>query len=481
MKDHATATSSADPMPGGSKLSKKASPKGPKAKASPAAKKASSPATTKTKDSTSPPTEKPNKTPTEKSTPPADTTEEKQPKKTRTKSPDKSANKTRGRSPPSNSPRKNPKKARTESSPKKPSPKKAPKSGPKTSGEGDDGKKKSGKDSATVENKKKAHKLYMRFWRSVNESHGLRSDNEVLLFSSFPIRKTKMSTLYEDFMQCQGKWANSYIMKTIRQKHKNGKRAARRWLTRAQLKAHFNDDSVVDAIIVRKEADSELAEKEIRDHPDLPGLKQYLVLIEDEEVDESTDEIEELFCMQQKHSSDSSSDGSQDESDDDSSSNASAAAKKKDKKCKKDKKDKKSKKNKAKKSKNKGKGKRKGKNKLNRAETQEDLDKEQSRKVQQEGKKVINTLNRKIKDATSKIESKEVSSLNELVRDALKKDLQAVVKKLTSARTQLQSALDSVQDDRITHKTTAAKEILDQAEGSLTVGVKKKTEKKGGD
>ena len=80
-----------------------------------------------------------------------------------------------------------------------------------------------------------------------------------------------MSTLYEDFMQCQGKWANSYIMKTIRQKHKNGKRAARRWLTRAQLKAHFNDDSVVDAIIVRKEADSELAEKEIRDHPDLPG------------------------------------------------------------------------------------------------------------------------------------------------------------------------------------------------------------------
>lgn len=35
---------------------------------------------------------------------------------------------------------------------------------------------------------------------------------------------------------------------------------------------------------------------------------------------------------------------------------------------------------------------------------------------------------------------------NELVRDALKKDLQAVVKKLTSARTQLQSALDSVQD-----------------------------------
>jgi len=279
-------------------------------------------------------------------------------------------------------------------------------------------------------------------------------------------------------MRCQGKWQHSYIMKTIRQKHKNGKRAARRWLTRAQLKAHFNDDSVVDAIVIRKETDKELADSEIRDHPDLPGLKQYLVLIEDDEVDESTDEIEELFCMQQNAGSGSSSDGSEDESNDNSSSNDSAEKKKN----KPGKKDKKSKKN-DRRSKKRGKGKpRKGKsNRLNRAETQEDLDKEQSRKVQQEGKKVINTLNRKIKDATSKIESKEVSSLNELVRDALKKDLQAVVKKLTSSRTQLQSALDSVQDDRITQKTTAAKESLDQAEGSLTVGVKKKTEKKGGD
>eukprot|EP00439_Symbiodinium_sp_Y106_P045977 s1809_g5.t2 len=113
----------------------------------------------------------------------------------------------------------------------------------------------------------------------------------------------------------------------------------------------------------------------------------------------------------------------QDQSHDDSSSSASAE-KKKDKKSKKDRKHKKSKKDKPKKIKNKGKRKN---NRLNKAETQEDLDKEQSRKV-------INTLNRKIKDATSKIESKEVSSLNELVRDALKKDLQAVVKKLTSAR-----------------------------------------------
>ena len=76
-----------------------------------------------------------------------------------------------------------------------------------------------------------------------------------------------------------------------------------------------------------------------------------------------------------------------------------------------------------------------------------------------------------------------------------------MVKKLTSARTQLQTALDSAQDtvctvvslnefrfysaccqdSKITDKTTAAKDVLDHAEGSLTVGIKKKTEKKGGD
>ena len=36
------------------------------------------------------------------------------------------------------------------------------------------------------------------------------------------------------------------------------------------------------------------------------------MLIEDDEVDESTDEIEELFCMQQNAGSGSSSDGSED-------------------------------------------------------------------------------------------------------------------------------------------------------------------------
>jgi len=336
--------------------------------------------------------------------------------------------------------------------------------------------KESKQDPEAAEKKKKAHKLYMRFWRSVHESRETPMEIKNA-FDRFKYCKTQMSALYEDFVQCAGKWVNSVVLKTIRHKRKNGRRAARKWMTKSQLLSHFGDESVVEAIVLRKEADKDLAEAEIRDHPDLPGLKQYLVLVEDEELDESTDEIEQLFKMEQNPGSESSDDDSKD-SDEESSSSGAAKKKKNKSKDKKAKKDKKEQKDKSKK--NKRKRGNKGKN-LRKAETQEDLDKEQSRKVQQEGKKVISTLNRKIKDATTKIDSKEVGALNEVVRDALKKDLQAVVKKLTSARTQLQTALDSAQDSKITDKTTAAKDVLDHAEGSLTVGIKKKTEKKGGD
>ena len=81
-----------------------------------------------------------------------------------------------------------------------------------------------------------------------------------------------MITLYEDFMQGGGRWQNSTILKTIRKIHGNGRRATRRWLTRQQLLEHFKDEQVVQAIILRKETDKQMAKLEIRDHPELPGL-----------------------------------------------------------------------------------------------------------------------------------------------------------------------------------------------------------------
>ncbi|CAE7325059.1 unnamed protein product [Symbiodinium sp. CCMP2592] len=441
MKDHATAQSSKDPpataaskLSGGARIATKGGRKKAKAKASPPSTPPSS-----SKGCQSAPKESTENIPAESPK-----------KKPRAQSANKGSKKP---APPAESPKKKSTRTREET----------PEKSPKKSQKIEQGESKEPKQNLEVaEKKKKAHKLYMRFWRSVHECLGPGSS------------KTHMSALYEDFVQCGGKWVNSVVMKTIRHKHKNGKRAARRWMTKSQLLSHFGDESVVEAIVLRKEADKDLAQEEIRDHPDLPGLKQYLVLVEDEEVDESEDEIEQLFKTEQNLESESSDEDTKDSGEESSSSGAAKKKKNrsKDKKAKKDKKEKKDKKSKSKKNKRKRGG--NGKN-LRRAETQEDLDKEQSRKVQQEGKKVISTLNRKIKDATTKIDSKEV------VRDALKKDLQAVVKKLTSARSQLQTALDSAQDSKITDKTTAAKDVLDHAEGSLTVGIKKKTEKKGGD
>ncbi|CAE7729248.1 unnamed protein product [Symbiodinium sp. CCMP2592] len=214
--------------------------------------------------------------------------------------------------------------------------------------------------------KKVAHKLYMRFWRSIQS-------------------KTSMSTLYEDFVATGGKWKNGVIMKTIRSKKSSGARACRKWLTRKQMLQYFdNDKDLVEKIIVRKESDPELLKAECRDHPECPGLRQYLVLVEDEEMAAESVEIEDLF--QAEDDSASSSDESS-ESDDSSSSEDSGKKKKSKRNSKKSSKDKKSKKNKKdkRKSKKKAKGKRKGKGK-NKGE--DDEEKEAARKIGLEAKKV---------------------------------------------------------------------------------------------
>ena len=235
--------------------------------------------------------------------------------------------------------------------------------------------------------KKVAHKLYMRFWRSI-QSPSLRSDkcqattpaHEIVLNSTAPYimsslrscrangdqecickiqvllwpqfvyaqyssvcagihhtmhvkhasGKEAMSSLYDDFIGCSGEWKNSAILKTIRNLHKNGRRAVRRWMTKSQLETHFKDPKMVKALILRKESDPELLANEVRDHPDIPGyltafmhtlyhscdtdtdndqgVRQYLVLVEEEEVAEDSNEIENLFRMEDAQSVGSSSD-----------------------------------------------------------------------------------------------------------------------------------------------------------------------------
>ena len=147
----------------------------------------------------------------------------------------------------------------------------------------------------------------------------------------------------------------------------NKKSGKRKWLTRGQMLPYFeNDEAIVDAIIHRKMADDELRAEEVRSHPEIPSVYQYLTLVEDEEEATESSSIMDMFKATESkntgrgrgHESDSSdsedsdeSDGSESGSDSESTDSNSSEGKKRSKKDKK-KKDKKKKD----KSKKKGKG-----------------------------------------------------------------------------------------------------------------------------
>ncbi|CAE7253405.1 unnamed protein product [Symbiodinium sp. CCMP2456] len=105
------------------------------------------------------------------------------------------------------------------------------------------------------------------------------------------------------------------VYKSIKSTTRNGRRGIRRWLTKSQMLVIFDSAEIVDSIIARKETDDFLRSTEVREHPDCPGLVQYLVLVEEEVTDEDVDEITDMFRMEDAGSSED--DDSDDESDDD--------------------------------------------------------------------------------------------------------------------------------------------------------------------
>ena len=78
-----------------------------------------------------------------------------------------------------------------------------------------------------------------------------------------------------------------------------------------------NDDSIVDGVILRKQQDPELRASEIRKHPEIPKVKQYLVLVEDEEEATESSKILDKFSMKESshsggRSKESKGDGTED-------------------------------------------------------------------------------------------------------------------------------------------------------------------------
>ena len=116
-------------------------------------------------------------------------------------------------------------------------------------------------------------------------------------------------------MKCGGRWNESSIYKEITNTHIGKKRGVRRWLTKSQMRQHFDAD-IVEAIAHRKKSDPELAINEVRSHPEHEQLEQFLVLIEDEEEQVEENRVSDMFQLKQTKKS-SSCNVTSDEDDDD--------------------------------------------------------------------------------------------------------------------------------------------------------------------
>ena len=106
--------------------------------------------------------------------------------------------------------------------------------------------------------------------------------------------------LYEDFFACGGDWKQSTIYKSITNAFENKKSGKRKWLTRKQMLLYFeHDDTIVDGVILRKQQDPQLRATEIRKRPEIPKVKQYPVLIEDEEEAKESSKMFDKFSMKE--------------------------------------------------------------------------------------------------------------------------------------------------------------------------------------
>ncbi|CAE7469344.1 unnamed protein product [Symbiodinium sp. CCMP2592] len=218
--------------------------------------------------------------------------------------------------------------------------------------------------------------------------------------------KHQMSALYEDFLAVSGNWRNSMVYKTIKSTSRTGRRGIRRWLTRSQLENHFGDKAIVDAMVLRKETDEYLKQTEIREHPDCPGLIQYLVLVDEEHTDEDQDEIIDMFRMEDR--GDSSGKKEKEET------------------------------------------------------TEEQAEKERIKKVKLEANKAISQLSKVIRETNGKL--RELSGLlrakSKSVQAALRKDLNDCIAQLSASRAELQAAVDAGEETQIVASTEASTTLI---------------------
>mmetsp|Transcript_84046 Transcript_84046/g.133226 ORF Transcript_84046/g.133226 Transcript_84046/m.133226 type:complete len:589 (-) Transcript_84046:34-1800(-) len=344
---------------------------------------------------------------------------------------------------------------------------------------------------ATEEKHRKAHAMYMKYWRSIKSRNCPKEVKK--LAKRFRWCKEQSSMLYEDFWKSSCDWRKTTIYRSVTNTIENKKSGRRKWLTRKQMIPIFdNDEAVVDGIILRKRSDPELLHTECRSHPEVPSMYQYLVLVEDSEEASETDRIMDKFSTTERDNGDDddeSSSSDESDGDDDSSDDESGSKKKKKRKTKG--KDSKKPKGKTPKSKKKGskkgsKSKRKtgkgksGKNKgQNEGKDPEaEKAKEATKLLVKDSKKAISDINNRVRQANDKI--KTMTSWSPNIKSAMEKEINGLLARLTRFRSSLQETLDNGSEDATLQKAleNAKKGISDFDEKMEPItGKKRKADK----
>lgn len=82
----------------------------------------------------------------------------------------------------------------------------------------------------------------------------------------------KLQLLMEQWVACNGEWAASEFVKTVKLKRRNRKVGTRKWLTQSEIAQKYASGAIAQAICAAKMADEEVCKEQVRCHPDMNGV-----------------------------------------------------------------------------------------------------------------------------------------------------------------------------------------------------------------
>ena len=111
--------------------------------------------------------------------------------------------------------------------------------------------------------------------------------------------------LFEEWLSANEKWTNSKLVISIRSNVAFRKRGSRKWFTRMELVAKYQDPEIAEEVIREKESLNKAAPGSCaRPHPDAPAnekMRQYLCFDEATEANEEDTILSSMFqCVERE-------------------------------------------------------------------------------------------------------------------------------------------------------------------------------------